>query len=86
MDGCPLGLGLVVEDKPTEFSCIHTNNEHVDDISLYTHIHSPTHIHPFRYSGFLIGVISVGLGQARPSYARDLIMLIKLSTNSDHSL
>ena len=22
MDGCPLGLGLVVEDKPTEFSCI----------------------------------------------------------------
>ena len=21
MDGCPLGLGLVVEDKPTEFSC-----------------------------------------------------------------
>ena len=24
MDGCPLGLGLVVEDKPTEFSCIAT--------------------------------------------------------------
>ena len=25
MDGCPLGLGLVVEDKPTEFSCtLHT--------------------------------------------------------------
>ena len=22
MDGCPLGLGLVVEDKPTEFSCL----------------------------------------------------------------
>ena len=22
MDGCPLGLGLVVEDEPTEFSCI----------------------------------------------------------------
>ncbi len=23
MDGCPLGLGLVVEDKPTkEFSCM----------------------------------------------------------------
>ena len=22
MDGCSLGLGLVVEDKPTEFSCI----------------------------------------------------------------
>ena len=22
MDGCPLGLGLVVEDKPTEFSCV----------------------------------------------------------------
>ena len=21
MDGCPLGLELVVEDKPTEFSC-----------------------------------------------------------------
>ena len=21
MDGCPLGLGLVAEDKPTEFSC-----------------------------------------------------------------
>ena len=21
MDGCPLGLGLVVEDKPTEFLC-----------------------------------------------------------------
>ena len=21
MDGCSLGLGLVVEDKPTEFSC-----------------------------------------------------------------
>ena len=21
MDGCRLGLGLVVEDKPTEFSC-----------------------------------------------------------------
>ena len=21
MDGWPLGLGLVVEDKPTEFSC-----------------------------------------------------------------
>ena len=21
MDGYPLGLGLVVEDKPTEFSC-----------------------------------------------------------------
>ena len=21
MDGCPLGLGLVVEDKLTEFSC-----------------------------------------------------------------
>ena len=24
MDGCPLGLGLVAEDKPTEFSCILT--------------------------------------------------------------
>ena len=24
MDGCPLGLGLVVEDKPTEFSCTHS--------------------------------------------------------------
>ena len=24
MDGCPLGLGLVVEDKPTEFSCSYT--------------------------------------------------------------
>ena len=24
MDGCPLGLGLVVEDKPTEFSCGHS--------------------------------------------------------------
>ena len=23
MDGCPLGLGLVVEDKPTEFSCMY---------------------------------------------------------------
>ena len=23
MDGSPLGLGLVVEDKPTEFSCIY---------------------------------------------------------------
>ena len=23
MDGCPLGLGLVVEDEPTEFSCRH---------------------------------------------------------------
>ena len=22
MDGCPLGLELVVEDKPTEFSCV----------------------------------------------------------------
>ena len=22
MDGCPLGLGLVIEDKPTEFSCM----------------------------------------------------------------
>ena len=25
MDGCPLGLGLVVEDKPTEFSCTHAS-------------------------------------------------------------
>ena len=25
MDGCPLGLGLVVEDKPTEFSCNYTH-------------------------------------------------------------
>ena len=25
MDGCPLGLGLVVEDKPTEFSCYLVN-------------------------------------------------------------
>ena len=25
MDGCPLGLGLVVEDKPTEFSWTCTN-------------------------------------------------------------
>ena len=24
MDGCPLGLGLVVEDKPTEFSHVYT--------------------------------------------------------------
>ena len=31
MDGCPLGLGLVVEDKPTEFSYIH----------IYTYIHIP---------------------------------------------
>ena len=23
MDGYPLGLGLVVEDKPTEFSCVY---------------------------------------------------------------
>ena len=22
LDGCPIGLGLVVEDKPTEFSCV----------------------------------------------------------------
>ena len=22
MDVCPLGLGLVAEDKPTEFSCV----------------------------------------------------------------
>ena len=27
MDGCPLGLGLVVEDKPTEFSCIIAQHE-----------------------------------------------------------
>ena len=26
MDGRPLGLGLVVEDKPTEFSCIRESN------------------------------------------------------------
>ena len=26
MDGCPLGLGLVVEDKPTEFSCMADND------------------------------------------------------------
>ena len=25
MDGCPLGLGLVVEDKPTEFSCSYSS-------------------------------------------------------------
>ena len=24
-EGCPLGLGLVVEDKPTEFSCMGTD-------------------------------------------------------------
>ena len=28
MDGCPLGLGLVVEDKPTEFSCIEYSQFH----------------------------------------------------------
>ena len=28
--GCPLGLGLVVEDKPTQFSC-------------NVHIHGPTY-------------------------------------------
>ena len=26
MDGCPLGLGLVVEDKPTEFSCFQSRS------------------------------------------------------------
>ena len=41
MDGCPLGLGLVVEDKPTEFSCIsiygHVRNMHMinyDDVII----------------------------------------------------
>ena len=30
MDNCPLGLGLVVEDKPTEFSCL--QHECYDDV------------------------------------------------------
>ena len=29
MDGCPLGLGLVVEDKPTEFSCSYLTSSSV---------------------------------------------------------
>ena len=29
MDGCPLGLGLVVEDKPTEFLCMYTSKNKI---------------------------------------------------------
>ena len=29
MDGSPLGLGLVVEDKPTEFSCSYLTSSSV---------------------------------------------------------
>ena len=39
MDGCPLGLGLVVEDKPTEFSCTIGDTKN----STHTLIHSLTH-------------------------------------------
>ena len=34
MDGCPLGLGLVVEDKSTDFSCC--------PVHMYVHIHTLT--------------------------------------------
>ena len=36
MDGCPLGLGLVMEDKPTEFSC-----------TLQVHVQSTIHEQKF---------------------------------------
>ena len=29
MDDCPLGLGLVVEHKPTEFSCWYRGGENL---------------------------------------------------------
>ena len=35
MDGCPLGLGLVVEDEPTEFSCTCTCSTKSPDLSKY---------------------------------------------------
>ena len=41
MDGCPLGLGLVVEDKPTEFSYIH--------IYIYTYIYIARIAVPFMW-------------------------------------
>ena len=36
MDGCPLGLGLVVEDKPTEFSCMHADMQLHAGLSTFT--------------------------------------------------
>ena len=40
MDGCPLGLGLVVEDKPTEFSYMYICTTLLGTIELYGS-HSP---------------------------------------------
>ena len=38
MDGCPLGLGLVVEDKPTEFSCILSVESSLKYVDLKFHM------------------------------------------------
>ena len=34
MDGCPLGLGLVVEDKPTKFSCDKRASKYLLQVAL----------------------------------------------------
>ena len=42
MDGCPSGLGLVVKDKPTEFSCTQkdTNMLATDDKLVRLNCHA----------------------------------------------
>ena len=49
MDGCPLGLGLVVEDKPTEFSCTCTHNLQRDG---KPYCHNPCYSALFGPKGF----------------------------------
>ena len=46
MDGCPLGLGLVVEDKPTEFSCTYV----IALTAMYQIFMSKIHLYIIFYS------------------------------------
>ena len=46
MDGCPLGLGLVVEDKPTEFSCLLTNSTTIHCVCVFVELNNSVSYSP----------------------------------------
>ena len=65
MDGCPLGLGLVVEDKPTEFSwSLSHYTVHLHQLAICIHVHTQSDIilypspHPLTsFEQFILSII-----------------------------
>ena len=60
MDGCPLGLGLVVEDKPTEFSwSLSHYTVHLHQLYVFMCTHIILYPSPHPLTGFEQFILSI---------------------------